>query len=100
MEYYSVFDEDGQFKGAIRTILPLEEVAEVAEWKVITYSLNGRERRAVFTKDGCQVVHHLTDPTKGRGNWRGRDGERPPWPSPSPVVVLSPNRPPSALALP
>lgn len=69
--YYSIMSEDGQFKGAIRTILPLEEIAEVAEWTVNTYGLNGRERKYIFTKDGCYVIPHLTDPTKGEGNWRG-----------------------------
>lgn len=71
MEYYSVFDEDGQFKGAIRTILPLEEIADVAKWRIVRYQINGRGRHAIFTRDGCHVVHHLADPTRGKGDWRG-----------------------------
>ena len=71
-DYYSILDQDGQFKGALRTVLPLGEIALVAEWKVITYQLNGRERKAIFNRDGCSVIPHLiADPTKGKGNWRG-----------------------------
>ncbi len=71
MNYFSILDEDGQFKGALRTVLSFEEIAQIAGWRIISYSANGRKRKAIFNGDGCVVIHHLVDPTRGRGEWRG-----------------------------